>query len=84
MSNKIDIEYVEPEDYRLYNLVIERLPKVINELGYAISNCKDLESNGFEMDTYKLNDAMTDIAMVFADAVVGLKYIKPKGSEAKK
>ena len=51
-----------------------------NELA---QNFKDLEDNGFEMDTYKLQDAMTDIAMTFADTVAGLKYIKPKGSEVK-
>lgn len=83
MSNKIDIEYVEPGDYHLYNLAIERLAQVIPELGYAIANCKDLEDRGFDMDVFKLEGAMVEIATVFAEVVAGLKYIKPKESEVK-
>lgn len=78
MSEKVEIEYVDKEDYRIYNVTIERLAKVITELGYAISNCNDLEESGFDMNVYKLQDAMVDIATVFADAVTGLKYIKPE------
>jgi hypothetical protein len=84
MIEKIKVEFVGRENYRLYNLVIEQLSKVIKELGYVVLNFKDLEDNGFEMDTYKLQDAMTDIAMVFAGTVDGLRYIKPsKESEVR-
>ena len=83
MSAKIEIEYVDKGEYRIYNLAIERMAKVITELGYAIGNCNDLEDRGYDMNTYKLQDAMVDIATVFAGAVGGLKYIKPKESEAK-
>ena len=83
MSEKVEIEYVDTKDYRIYNVAIEWLAKVIQELGYAIGNCKDLEDHGFDMNVYKLQDAMVDIATVFADAVAGLKYIKPKKSEVK-
>ena len=78
MGAKVEIEYIEKEDYRLYKLVIERLAKIIPELGYAIANCKDLEANEFEMSSFRLQDAMTDIATVFAEIVQGLKCIKPK------
>ena len=77
-NENVEIERVDKEDYRIYNLVIERLAKVITEFGFAIANCKDLEGHGFEMDYYKMQDAMTDIATVFSDAVQGLKHIKPK------
>jgi hypothetical protein len=84
MSDKIKVELVDREDYRIYNLVIERLAQVIPELGYAIKNCKDLEDHGFDMDYFKLQDAMVEIASVFAGTVAGLKYIKPsKESEVK-
>lgn len=78
MSEKAEIEYVDKEEYRIYNLAIERLAQVIKELGYAIGNCNDLEDLGYDMNAYKLQDAMVDIATVFAGAVAGLKYIKPK------
>ena len=78
MGAKVEIEFIEKEDYRLYKLVIERLAKIIPELGYAIANCKDLEANGFEMSAFRLQDAMTDIATVFAETVQGLKCIKTK------
>lgn len=78
MPGKIEVEAVEKEDYRLYKLVIERLAKIIPELGYAIANCKDLEANEFEMSSFRLQDAMTDIATVFAETVQGLECIKPK------
>ena len=38
MSEKAEIEYVDKEEYRIYNLAIEHLAKVINELGCAIGN----------------------------------------------
>ena len=78
MSAKVEIEYVNKEEYRIYNLAIEQLANVITELGYAIGNCNDLEDLGYDMNAYKLQDAMVDIATVFAGAVAGLKYIKPK------
>ena len=78
MSAKVEIEYVNKEEYRIYNLAIEQLANVITELGYAIENCNDLEDLGYDMNAYKLQDAMVDIATVFAGAVAGLKYIKPK------
>lgn len=81
MSEKAEIEYVDKEEYRIYNLAIEHLAKVITELGRAIGNCNDLEDLGYDMDAYKLEEAMVDIATVFAGAVAGLKYIKPKESE---
>ena len=80
MSEKAEIEYVDKGEYRIYNLAIERLAKVITELGYAIENCKNLEDRGYDMNAYKLEEAMVDIATVFAGAVAGLKYIKPKES----
>ena len=83
MSEKAEIEYVNKEEYRIYNLAIERLAKVTTELGLAIGNCNDLEDLGYDMNAYKLQDAMVDIATVFAGAVAGLKYIKPNESEAK-
>ena len=83
MSEKVEIEYVDKEEYRIYNLAIERLAKVITELGYAIGNCNDLENLGYDMNAYKLEDAMVEIATVFAGAVAGLKYIKPNESEVK-
>ena len=78
MSAKVEIEYVNKEEYRIYNLAIEQLANVITELGYAIENCNDLEDLGYDMNAYKLQDAMVDIATVFAGAVAGLKHIKPK------
>lgn len=78
MSEKVEIEYVDKEDYRIYNVAIERLAKVITELGHAIANCNDLEESGFDMNAYKLQDAMVDIATVFADAVAGINYIQPE------
>ena len=78
MSEKAEIEYVGKEEYRIYNLAIERMAKIITELGYAIGNCNDLEDRGYDMNAYKLEDAMVNIATVFAGAVGGLKYIKPK------
>ena len=83
MSEKAEIEYVGKEEYRIYNLAIERMAKIITELGYAIGNCNDLEDLGYDMDAYKLEEAMVDIATVFAGAVAGLKYIKPNESEVK-
>ena len=78
MSEKAEIEYVDKGEYRIYNLAIEQLAHVITELGYAIGNCNDLEDLGYDMNAYKLQDAMVNIATVFAGAVAGLKYIKPK------
>ena len=83
MSAKVEIEYVNKEEYRIYNLAIEHLAKVITELGCAIGNCNDLEERGYDLDAYMLEDAMVEIATVFAGAVAGLKYIKPKESEVK-
>ena len=83
MSEKVEIEYVDKEEYRIYNLAIERLAKVTTELGYVIGTCNDLEDLGYDMNAYKLEEAMVDIATVFAGAVAGLKYIKPKESEVK-
>ena len=83
MSAKVEIEYVNKEEYRIYNLAIEQLANVITELGFAIGNCNDLEDLGYDMNAYKLQDAMVDIATVFAGAVAGLKYIKPNESEVK-
>ena len=83
MSEKVEIEYVDKEEYRIYNLAIEYLAKVITELGYAIGNCNDLEELGYDLDAYKLEKAMVDIATVFAGAVAGLKYIKPNESEVR-
>ena len=79
MSEKIEIDYVDKEEYRIYNLAIEQLAKVITELGYAIGNCNDLEHLGYDLNAYKLEEAMVDIATVFAGAVTGLKHIKSKG-----
>ena len=78
MSEKVEIEYVDKGEYRIYKLAIEQLANVITELGYAIGNCNDLEDLGYDMNAYKLQDAMVNIATVFAGAVAGLKYIKPK------
>ena len=83
MSEKAEIDYVNKEEYRIYNLAIEQLANVITELGYAIGNCNDLEDLGYDLNAYKLQDAMVDIATVFAGAVGGLKYIKLKESEVK-
>ena len=83
MSEKAEIEYVDKGEYRIYNLAIEYLAKVITELGYAIGNCNDLENLGYDMNAYKLEEAMVDIATVFAGAVAGLKYIKPNESEVR-
>ena len=83
MSEKVEIEYVNNAEYRIYNLAIEQLAKIVTELGFAIGNCNDLEDRGYDMNTYKLQDAMVDIATVFAGAVAGLKYIKPKESEVR-
>lgn len=83
MSAKVEIEYVNNAEYRIYKLAIERMAKIVTELGFAIGNCNDLEDLGYDMNAYKLQDAMVDIATVFAGAVAGLKYIKPKESEAK-
>ena len=80
MSAKVEIEYVDKGEYRIYKLAIEQLANVITELGYAIGNCNDLEDLGYDMNAYKLQDAMVNIATVFAGAVAGLKYIKPKES----
>lgn len=82
MSEKAEIEYVDKGEYRIYNLAIEYLAKVITELGYAIGDCNDLEDLGYDMNAYKLEEAMVNIATVFA-AVAGLKYIKPKESEVR-
>ena len=78
MSAKVEIEYVDKGEYRIYNSATEHLAKVITELGCAIGNCNDLENLGYDMNAYKLEKAMVDIATVFAGAVAGLKYIKPK------
>ena len=78
MSAKVEIEYVDKGEYRIYNSAIEQLANVITELGYAIGTCNDLEDLGYDMNAYKLQDAMVNIATVFAGAVAGLKYIKPK------
>ena len=78
-----NVKIVSPRDYHLYNLVIERLSKVIPELRYAIANCKDLEENGFDMDFFRLQEAMIDISASFAEIVAGQKYIKPSESEVK-
>ena len=83
MSEKAEIEYVNNAEYRIYNLAIEQLANVITELGYAIGNCNDLEDRGYDMNAYKLEEAMVDIATVFAGAVAGLKYIKPKENEVR-
>ena len=83
MSEKAEIEYVDKGEYRIYNLAIEDLAKVITELGCAIENCNDLEDRGYDLNAYKLEEAMVEIATVFAGAVAGLKYIKPKESEVR-
>ena len=83
MSEKAEIEYVDKEEYRIYNLAIERMAKIVTELGFAIGNCNDLEDLGYDMNAYKLEEAMVDIATVFAGAVAGLKYIKPNESEVR-
>ena len=83
MSEKIEIDYVNKEEYRIYNSAIEQLAKIITELGYAIGNCNDLEDLGYDLNAYKLEEAMVEIATVFAGAVAGLKYIKPNESEVK-
>ena len=66
MSAKVEIEYVDKGEYRIYKLAIEQLANVITELGYAIGNCNDLEDLGYDMNAYKLQDAMVNIATVFA------------------
>ena len=83
MSAKVEIEYVDKGEYRIYKLAIEQLANVITELGYAIGNCNDLEDIGYDLNAYKLQDAMVNIATVFAGAVAGLKYIKLKESEVR-
>ena len=83
MSENVEIEYVDKEEYRIYNLAIEHLAKVITELGCAIGNCNELEDRGYDLDAYKLEEAMVEIATVFAGAVAGLKYIKPNESEVR-
>ena len=83
MKDKNNIEIVSPKEYHLYNLVIERLSKVIPELRYALANCKDLEENGFDMDFFRLQEAMIDISASFAEIVAGQKYIKPSENEVK-
>ena len=84
MDRKIEIEEVSQEEYELYNLVIERLAKVIPELDIAITHSQDLECrHGFDMDAFKLQDAMCDIASVFAKKVAGVKFIKPEKGETK-
>ena len=83
MSEKAEIQYVGKGEYRIYNLAIEHLAKVITELGYAIGDCKNLEDLGYDLNAYKLEEAMVEIATVFAGAVAGLKYIKPNESEVK-
>ena len=83
MSEKAEIKYVDKGEYRIYNLAIEDLAKVITELGSAIENCNYLEERGYDLDAYKLEEAMVEIATVFAGAVAGLKYIKPNESEVR-
>jgi hypothetical protein len=83
MSDEIEVEYVDHEDYRIFNLAIERLAQIIPALGFAIANFKDLEDQGFYMDVFKLEDAMVEIATVFAGSVARLKYIKPRNEEVR-
>lgn len=83
MEDKNNVEIVSPRDYHLYNLVIERLAKVIPELRCAIANCEKLEDNGFDMELFLLQGAMIDISAAFAEIVAGQKYVKPSESETK-
>ena len=83
MGEKIEVEVVDKEDYRLYNLAMERMAQAIPVLRLAIANLKDLENHGFDMDVFILQDAMVEIATVFAGIVAGLKYIKPSKEETK-
>ena len=78
-----NVEIVSPKDYHLYNLVIERLSKVIPELRLVIANCEELEKNGFDMEFFRLQNAMIEISAAFAEIVSGQKYIKPSESEVK-
>ena len=45
MSAKVEIEYVDKKEYRIYNLAIERLAKVTTELGYAIKKSEVCDEN---------------------------------------
>ena len=86
MKNSMEdnnVEIVSLKDYHLYNLVIERLAKVIPELRLAIANCEELENNGFDMEFFRLQDAMIEISAAFAEIVSGQKYIKPSENEVK-
>ena len=83
MEDKNNVEIVSPKDYHLYNLVIERLSKVIPELRLVIANCEELENNGFDMEFFRLQNAMIEISAAFAEIVAGQKYIKPSESEVK-
>lgn len=83
MDMKIEIEEVSQEEYRIYNVVIERLAKVIPELDIAIASCKVLEDHGWDTDVYRLRDAMCGIASVFAEKVAGVKFLKPEKGETK-
>ena len=78
MSEKAEIKYVDKGEYRIYNLAIERLAKAITELGYAIENCKNLEDRGYDMNAYKLEEAMVDIATVFAGLLQVLNTLSQK------
>ena len=83
MEDKNNVEIVSLRDYHLYNLVIERLAKVIPELRCAIANCEELENNGFDMEFFRLQNAMIEISAAFAEIVAGQKYVKPSESELK-
>lgn len=83
MDKKIEIEKVSQEEYRLYNLLIEQLAKVIPKLDDAIASCKVLADHGWNTNDYKLQDAMCAIASVFAETVAGVKFIKPEKDETK-
>ena len=83
MEDKNNVEIVSPGDYHLYNLVIERLAKVIPELRCAIANCEELENNGCDMEFFRLQNAMIEISAAFAEIVAGQKYIKPSESETR-
>ena len=82
MEDKNNVEIVSHRDYHLYNLVIERLAKVIPELRCAIANCEELEENGFDMEFFRLQKAMIEISAAFAEIVSGQKYIKTSESES--
>lgn len=68
MSEKAEIEYVDKGEYRIYNLAIEHLAKVITELGCAIGNCNDLENLGYDMNAYKLEEAMIENSCIKTQA----------------